>query len=116
MRMNATSRRRIASTAWPRPCRAPAPDGVLAIGGGSPLDAAKLAVVLSENGGNCRDYKAPVLTDTPPALPMVAVPTTAGTGAEVTRYAVVTDSKTGEKMLCAGAAFVPAACVVGGSA
>ena len=91
-------------------------DGVVAIGGGSPLDAAKLAVVLSENGGNCRDYKAPVLTDTPPALPMVAVPTTAGTGAEVTRDAVVTDSKTGEKMLCAGAAFVPAACVVGGSA
>ena len=42
-------------------------DGVLAIGGGSPLDAAKLAVVLSENGGNCRDYKAPVLTDTPPS-------------------------------------------------
>ena len=91
-------------------------DGVLAIGGGSPLDAAKLAVVLSENGGKCRDYKAPVLTDTPPTLPMVAVPTTAGTGAEVTRYAVVTDSESGEKMLCAGAAFVPAACVVGGSA
>ena len=55
-------------------------DGVVAIGGGSPLDAAKLAVVLSENGGKCRDYKAPVLTDTPPTLPMVAVPTTAGTG------------------------------------
>ena len=91
-------------------------DGVVAIGGGSPLDAAKLAVVLSENGGACRDYKAPVLTDTPPTLPMVAVPTTAGTGAEVTRYAVVTDSESGEKMLCAGAAFVPAACVVGGSA
>ena len=90
-------------------------DGVLAIGGGSPLDAAKLAVVLSENGGKCQDYKAPVLTDTPPALPMVAVPTTAGTGAEVTRYAVVTDSESGEKMLCAGAAFVPAACVVDGS-
>ena len=91
-------------------------DGVVAIGGGSPLDAAKLAVVLKEFGGRCRDYKAPVLTDTPPTLPMVAVPTTAGTGAEVTRYAVVTDSETGEKMLCAGAAFVPAACVVGGSA
>ena len=90
-------------------------DGVVAIRGGSPLDAAKLAVVLSENGGACRDYKAPVLTDTPPKLPMVAVPTTAGTGAEVTRYAVVTDSESGEKMLCAGAAFVPAACVVDGS-
>ena len=91
-------------------------DGVVAIGGGSPLDAAKLAVVLSENGGNCRDYKAPTLTNEPPKLPMVAVPTTAGTGAEVTRYAVVTDSETGEKMLCAGAAFVPAACVVDGGA
>ena len=79
------------------------------------MDAAKLAVVLSENGGNCRDYKAPTLTNTPPTLPMVAVPTTAGTGAEVTRYAVVTDSESGEKMLCAGAAFVPAACVVDGS-
>ena len=74
-------------------------DGVVAIGGGSPLDAAKLAVVLSENGGKCRDYKAPVLTDTATKAPMVAVPTTAGTGAEVTSYAVVTDSSSGEKML-----------------
>ena len=90
-------------------------DGVVAVGGGSPLDAAKLAVVLTEFGGSCRDYKAPVLTNATPNLPLIAIPTTAGTGAEVTRYAVVTDSASGEKMLCAGSAFVPAACVVDGA-
>mmetsp|Transcript_25230 Transcript_25230/g.77776 ORF Transcript_25230/g.77776 Transcript_25230/m.77776 type:complete len:394 (+) Transcript_25230:226-1407(+) len=87
-------------------------DGVVAVGGGSPIDSAKLAVVLAEFGGACRDYKAPVATDATPRTPLIAVPTTAGTGAEATRFAVATDSETGEKMLCAGAAFVPTAAVV----
>eukprot|EP00629_Pelagomonadales_sp_RCC1024_P008531 CAMPEP_0119285000 /NCGR_PEP_ID=MMETSP1329-20130426/31358_1 /TAXON_ID=114041 /ORGANISM="Genus nov. species nov., Strain RCC1024" /LENGTH=416 /DNA_ID=CAMNT_0007285701 /DNA_START=94 /DNA_END=1341 /DNA_ORIENTATION=+ len=90
-------------------------DGVLAVGGGSPMDSAKLGLVLRDLGGECRDYKAPVTTDAATSLPLICVPTTAGTGAEATRFAVATDDASGEKMLCAGAAFVPAAAVVDAS-
>mmetsp|Transcript_25126 Transcript_25126/g.99991 ORF Transcript_25126/g.99991 Transcript_25126/m.99991 type:complete len:409 (+) Transcript_25126:898-2124(+) len=88
-------------------------DCVVAVGGGSPMDSAKAACALVEFGGAMRDYKAPFdLSRELTRVPIIAVPTTAGTGSEVTRFAVVTDSDTGEKMLCAGAAFVPAAAVV----
>jgi alcohol dehydrogenase len=87
-------------------------DGVVAVGGGSPMDTAKAACVLRDLGGRMRDYKAPALTDRTLSLPLIAVPTTAGTGSEATRFTIVVDSASGEKMLCAGAAFVPAGAVV----
>ena len=86
-------------------------DCVVALGGGSPMDTAKAAGLLAVKGGRMRDYKAPVQTDEG-GLPVVAVPTTAGTGSEVTRFTIVTDSETGEKMLCIGLAFLPVAAVV----
>jgi alcohol dehydrogenase class IV len=86
-------------------------DSLVSLGGGSPIDTAKAIGMLARNGGQVRDYRVPK------AIPMagpphVAIPTTAGTGSEVTRFTVITDSETGEKMLIAGSALVPTAAVV----
>jgi alcohol dehydrogenase class IV len=86
-------------------------DCLIGLGGGSPQDTAKIMAILHVHGGAVRDYKAPASVDRA-GLPVIAVPTTAGTGSEVTRFAVITDSETGEKMLCAGPALVPAAALV----
>jgi alcohol dehydrogenase len=82
------------------------PDGLLAIGGGSSLDLAKGLNFLATNGGEVRDYRGYGET-TAPLLPMVAVPTTAGTGSEAQSYAVIADAATRMKMACGapGAAF-----------
>src|SRR5699024_4684811 len=87
------------------------PDCVVALGGGSPIDSAKAIAYLAVHGGRMRDYKVPVVNDAP-GLPLIAIPTTAGTGSEVTRFTVITDEATDEKMLCAGAAFCPTAALV----
>src|SRR5512133_2262677 len=73
-------------------------DGVVAIGGGSPMDTAKAAAVAFANPGDVRDYAGynPVPG---PGLPLAAVPTTAGTGSEVTRVAVITDTDRDVKMM-----------------
>ncbi len=86
-------------------------DSLVAIGGGSPIDTAKGMSVLHANGGQMRDYKVP--NDIPKiGLPIIAVPTTAGTGSEVTRFTVITDNETDEKMLIAGLACCPTAAIV----
>jgi alcohol dehydrogenase class IV len=86
-------------------------DSLVAIGGGSSIDTAKAMSVLSANGGRMRDYKVPA--EIPEAgPPIVAIPTTAGTGSEVTRFTVVTDTETDEKMLIAGLACCPLAAIV----
>lgn len=86
-------------------------DSLVSLGGGSPIDTAKAMGMLAANGGRVRDYKVP--QGIPLAgPPHVAIPTTAGTGSEVTRFAVVTDSETGEKMLIAGGVLVPVAALV----
>lgn len=67
-------------------------DGVVAIGGGSVLDAGKAIAALIANGGDPLDYIEVIGRGRPierPSVPMVAVPTTAGTGSEVTRNAVL---------------------------
>ncbi len=81
-------------------------DCVVGFGGGSPIDIAKGAAVLAVHGGRMRDYKAPHLQDIS-GLPIVAIPTTAGTGSEATRFTIATDDETSEKMLCAGLAYLP---------
>ncbi len=85
-------------------------DCVVALGGGSSLDTAKAVAVLAERDGPMRDYKVPYQIDT--GLPVVAIPTTAGTGSEATRAAVITDTQTQEKMLCMGLGLVPIAALV----
>ena len=86
-------------------------DSLVAIGGGSSIDTAKGISVLAANGGKMRDYKVP--NEIPKTgLPILAIPTTAGTGSEVTRFTVVTDTETDEKMLIAGLACCPLAAIV----
>lgn len=86
-------------------------DCLIALGGGSPIDTAKAMSVLAANGGAMRDYKVP---NEIPKLgpPLIAIPTTAGTGSEVTRFTVITDSERDEKMLIMGLACCPAAAIV----
>lgn len=91
-------------------------DAVIGIGGGSPLDTAKAIALLAVSGGTMRQYKAPVQT-TGGALPIIAVPTTAGSGSEATQFTVITDDggadpRSHEKMLCAGPAFLPRVAIV----
>lgn len=88
-------------------------DGVVGLGGGSPLDTAKAVALLAVRGGRMRDYAAPVVS-AGNALPILAVPTTAGSGSEATQFTIITDD-TGpdaEKMLCPGPAFLPTAAIV----
>ncbi|GAA3213862.1 iron-containing alcohol dehydrogenase [Microbacterium terregens] len=86
-------------------------DLLIGFGGGSPLDTAKALALLSVQGGEMKHYKAP-RQNAGPALPVVGIPTTAGSGSESTQYTIITDSATDEKMLCTGAAFLPAATIV----
>lgn len=86
-------------------------DSMVALGGGSPIDTAKAMGILAANGGELRSYKVP--NPIPRAgVPLVAIPTTAGTGSEVTRFTVVTDTATDEKMLVAGPMLVPTAAII----
>jgi alcohol dehydrogenase class IV len=87
-------------------------DCLLAFGGGSPIDTAKAMAILAQRpGAKMREFKVPVQNDSP-VLPVIAIPTTAGTGSECTRFTVITDSERGEKMLIAGMAALPLAAIV----
>lgn len=87
-------------------------DALVAFGGGSPMDTAKAMAILHAGGGTMRDWKVPKSADLPNALPIVCIPTTAGTGSEVTKFCVITDTATDEKMLIMGLACVPTAALV----
>ena len=79
-------------------------DCVIGLGGGSPIDSAKMIAVKRDR--TIPQLKAPHQEDAP-GLPIIAIPTTAGTGSEATRFTVITDAETDEKMLCAGLAYLP---------
>ncbi len=86
-------------------------DCLIGFGGGSPIDTAKAMAILAAGGGKMRDYKVPVAADRG-ALPVIAIPTTAGTGSECTRFTVITDTERDEKMLIAGLGALPLAAIV----
>lgn len=86
-------------------------DCVIGFGGGSPIDTAKAVAALAVDPRPIPSLKVPTVTDTP-GLPIIAIPTTAGTGSEATRFTIITDEATDEKMLCAGLAFLPALAVI----
>ena len=86
-------------------------DSIIALGGGSPIDSAKAIGLLGKYGGEMRDYKFPRIVSEP-GIPIIAIPTTAGTGSEATRFTIISDEKTDEKMLCVGLAFMPIAALV----
>ncbi|HJZ89716.1 MAG TPA: iron-containing alcohol dehydrogenase [Gemmataceae bacterium] len=74
-------------------------DLIVAVGGGSSMDAAKGVNFLLTNGGSMSDYKG-FGRATKPMLPSIGVPTTAGTGSEAQSYALITDEATHQKMAC----------------
>ncbi len=67
-------------------------NGIVAVGGGSPIDAAKAIGFLVTSGGTMREYFGGKKVDRP-LPPFIAVPTTCGTGSEVTQFSVITDTE-----------------------
>lgn len=88
-------------------------DCLVGFGGGSPMDTAKAMAILgaAEPGAKMRDFKVPAQANRG-ALPVICIPTTAGTGSEATRFTVITDTERDEKMLIAGFGALPLAAVV----
>ena len=81
-------------------------DWIIGVGGGSPLDVSKVVAGLATNTGNCEQYFGRDLFKNTP-LPILAIPTTAGTGSEVTPYAVITNTKNNTKQTVADYRIFP---------
>ena len=79
--------------------RAVRPDLIIGLGGGSSMDTAKGCNFILTNGGRMQDYWG-VGKATKPMLPLIAVPTTAGTGSECQSFALIADEETHQKMAC----------------
>lgn len=88
-------------------------DFIIGIGGGSPLDSAKAIAAMAVNEGSIADYNGKEITGG--ILPLAAIPTTAGTGSEATKFTVITDSEKGIKMLLKGDVLVPKLAIVDSS-
>lgn len=87
-------------------------EAVVAYGGGSPIDCAKSAALAAANGGPILDYVRGKATPSRPALPIVAVTTTAGTGSEMSSAAVTTDLASGQKLGYTNESFFPRIAIV----
>lgn len=88
-------------------------DFIIGIGGGSPLDSAKAIAAMAVNEGSIADYNGKEITGE--ILSLAAIPTTAGTGSEVTKFTVITDSEKGIKTLLKGDVLVPKLAIVDSS-
>lgn len=85
-------------------------DFLVALGGGSPIDSMKAIGSLVKNGGNISGYMGKVIDVEMP--PMVAIPTTAGTGSEATQFTIITDTKKDIKMLLKGKVLIPSLAII----
>ena len=81
-------------------------DVVVSVGGGSAHDCAKMVAVVAANGGHVRDYEGSDRA-AGPGIPLIAVNTTSGTGADVSRFAVITDTERKVKMVIADRRVMP---------
>ncbi|MGN1155624.1 MAG: iron-containing alcohol dehydrogenase, partial [Agathobacter sp.] len=85
-------------------------DFLVALGGGSPIDSMKAIGSLVVNGGNISDYMGKIIDV--PMPPMVAIPTTAGTGSEATQFTIITDTQKDIKMLLKGKVLMPSLAII----
>lgn len=85
-------------------------DCLIAVGGGSAIDTMKAAAVRAATGKKISDFMGKKITAELPF--MAAIPTTAGTGSEATRFTVISDTKTDIKMLLGGAPLIPKLAIV----
>ena len=80
-------------------------DFLIALGGGSPIDTAKAISILLNNDAPLSSYMGKVIDIDRP--PLVAIPTTAGTGSEATKFTIINDTATKVKMLLTGPCLIP---------
>ena len=86
-------------------------DCLIGFGGGSSIDTTKVVAILAARGGTVVALKAPH-QENERGLPIIAIPTTAGTGSEATRVTIITNGENDEKMLCAGLGYLPTLAIV----
>ncbi len=82
-------------------------DSIVAFGGGSPMDVAKAVAVIAKYGGDIREYEGADKVPGP-VVPLIAIPTTAGTGSEVTAFSVITDVERNYKLTVFSYELLPA--------
>lgn len=87
------------------------PDFVIGFGGGSAMDAAKGIAILATRQGRIRDFFYPAEIEEP-VLPVIAIPTTCGTGSEVTKYAVISEKSSMRKSVIVSDLIVPVAAIL----
>ena len=85
-------------------------DFMIGIGGGSPLDSAKAIAAMAVKPGKIADYMGKEITGEIP--PVVAIPTTAGTGSEATKFTIITDQEKDIKMLLKGDCLIPKLAII----
>lgn len=87
-------------------------DLIISLGGGSCIDTAKAVSVLATNGGFIGDYMGMAKVAAAAPVPHLAIPTTAGTGSEVTDVTIITNTENDVKMMIKQPAFMPAVAIV----
>lgn len=85
-------------------------DFMVALGGGSPIDTMKAIAMCAASGAPIASFMGKPYTG--PVCPMVAIPTTAGTGSEATQFTIITDTEHDVKMLIAGVPLIPVLAIV----